>query len=143
MALESIDLRNGNNSKISYCSITNNINLICVFVDDANAPHNNWHLNYGTYVNNEVECDILLSANDFDLEKAISFYPNPINSVLFIQYPNHLNIQKIEIYDVLGKLVTDLLSGFDQISFKDVPSGLYFISIHTEYGTVKKKIIKI
>ena len=140
-AIEFIDLRNGNNSNMQYCSIINNVNLKCIYVDNKNASHNNWHKNYGHYVDNEAECTVL-SLNDFDLNNSVTFYPNPVNDILHIENTLSVNIQKIELYDAYGKQIMSQVNSFEQVSFKNIMAGLYFISIQTEYGTVTKKIIK-
>lgn len=141
-AIESIDLRNGNNTNISFCSMNNNVNLKCVFVDDKNAPHPNWHLSHGNYVNNEAECDAILNVNNF-IEKSIMMYPNPVAEILYIENMGNLNIQRIELYDNLGRRIMDLSNGFDQVNFEDFSSGVYFVNIQTDNGLIKKKIIKI
>lgn len=141
LAIESIDLRNGNNAAISHLTIYNNRNLKCVFVDDANAQHSNWDINYGTFINNEVECDAL-SIKDNNLKSEITLYPNPVKDILHIDNTFSLNIEKINLYDVQGKQIISLSNDFDQIDFKNIVSGLYFINIQTENGTVTKKIIK-
>jgi len=141
-AIESIDLRNGNNHNISLCSIDGNVNLKCVFVDDTNAPHSNWSLSHGTYVNNEAECDAILSISNFN-EKSMEVYPNPVSNILFIENTGNLNIQRIEVYNILGGLIMNLSNGFDQVNFEEFSPGLYFVNIQTENGLIKKKIIKI
>ncbi len=140
-AIESIDLRNGNNSNMQYCSIINNVNLECIYVDDKNAPHNNWHKNYGHYIDNEAECTVL-SINDFNVNNSVTLYPNPVSDILYIENTNQVNIQKIELYDVYGKQIIRTENSFDQVNFKNIVPGLYFINIQTEYGTATKKIIK-
>lgn len=126
---------------MQYCSITNNVNLKCIYVDDKNAPHNNWHKNYGHYVDNEAECTAL-SVTGFDLNNSVTLYPNPVNDILYIENTNQLNIRKIDLYDVYGKQIISLGNRFDQVNLKNIVPGLYFINIQTESGTITKKIIK-
>ena len=140
-AIESIDLRNGNNVNISYCSMNGNVNLKCVFVDDKNAPHQNWHLSHGNYVNNEAECDAILSNNNL-AEKSIILYPNPVGDILYLKNNALLNVQRIEIYNIAGDKIMNLTQGFGEVHFEAFSSGLYFMNIKTESGFIQKKIIK-
>ncbi len=83
----------------------------------------------------------------------ITSYPNPFNASSVIQYT--LPIQssvKIIVLDALGKTITTLVDKQDQsagtfsISWNasNVPSGMYFVRLQTDYGvaTIKSLLIK-
>ncbi len=77
-------------------------------------------------------------------------YPNPFNPVTTIQYglPRRLDVQ-ITIYDLLGRMVTTLVSETQDAGFKsvewdatDVSSGMYFYQIRAgEYAQTRKLVV--
>ena len=54
----------------------------------------------------------------------ISFFPNPVNSILQIQYQGNL---ETKVYDSLGRKV--LSTNSKSIDMKAMPSGVYIIKI--------------
>jgi hypothetical protein len=86
--------------------------------------------------NNELE---IISSTDKGTE--ISIYPNPVNT--YFQVRTNDIVQKIEIYNLLGNLVFEILNPykleFDLTSF---PSGIYLIKINTINSTYSTKIFK-
>ncbi len=70
----------------------------------------------------------------------VSVSPNPVSDELFIQAD--FIIEKIEIYNVLGKLV-HTAGNVQSISMANHPKGNYFIKIKNDQGeVVTKKILK-
>jgi hypothetical protein len=83
-----------------------------------------------------------LSVSDFDLDSAITFYPNPANYSLTVR--SQFSIDRIEIYDVLGKFVKSIQVNANEIQ-TDVSNfslGMYFMKIYTQYGTKTEKWFK-
>jgi len=79
-----------------------------------------------------------LSSSSFN-EGNLSFYPNPVNSILNISSKQF--IEKIELYNTLGsKLLT--AKNVDNIDFSGFKTGIYFIKVHSNNNIVTKKIIK-
>jgi len=74
---------------------------------------------------------------------SVKVYPNPTNGELTIEN-GQLKIENIDIYDIMGKkiIVNSQLSIINSINIAHLPSGIYFIKISTEAGTVTKKVIK-
>lgn len=77
----------------------------------------------------------------------ISFnaYPNPANSILFIDFPLNTNTTKnISVLDVLGKQVfaAKSLQQKNKINIAHLPQGVYFIQITDNNTLLTKKIIK-
>ena len=81
----------------------------------------------------------------------VKIYPNPTDGQLKIENEK-LNIENVEIYDVMGRKAPlnppeggrlpsfgGVGGGFD---ISHLPSGIYFIRIQTETGTVTRKIVK-
>lgn len=90
------------------------------------------------YVNPEYsQCDID-DIDENDLGEGIGLYPNPANSLVAISNPNGLAIEKIEIFDVLGRsmLRTD---NTEAINVSTLPEGQYFVKI-TGTSTVVRKL---
>ena len=143
--LTSLDVRNGNNTNFTggqfFFSTGNNPNLACIFVDDASYSTTNWTEidATSTFVNNEVECNAL-SVGDNTLELAVSVYPNPADSYLFIE-----GIEKplaVSIYNLLGKKVIST-NNTNKIDVQGLPSGVYVIKLSDGIRQVNKKFIKL
>jgi hypothetical protein len=121
---------------------TNNPNLHCIFVDDVANCNTNWLGKDATsnYVTTQQECDNLqneeFSANLF------AIYPNPVNDLLFIENNNSNPIQKIIVYDLIGKTILVQNGNSKQLNFSNFPRGLYLIKITTDKETIVKKIVK-
>jgi hypothetical protein len=120
---------------------TNNPNLSCIFVDDVANCNTNWLGKDATsyYVSSQQECDSL--QNDEFITNSFTIYPNPVNDMLFIKKNNNI-IQKIVVYDVMGKTVIDQNGTIAQIDFSNITNGLYLVKITSEKETIVKKIIK-
>ncbi len=83
------------------------------------------------------ECT-LLSVSDNELV-GIKLYPNPIQNMMHINSVN--SIDKIEVYDMLGKLVARN-NNLKTISLAQLNSGLYITKIYANNKVATKKIIK-
>jgi hypothetical protein len=84
-------------------------------------------------------------------------FPNPAQTEIFIK--SELQIEKVEIFDVMGSTVmrhAELVSASSQgiagqarndsvmvFNISNLPAGIYFIRIQTETGIITKKIIKM
>jgi hypothetical protein len=75
------------------------------------------------------------------LRKFIAIYPNPTSSKLSIK-SNTLTIEEINIIDFTGKKLKTITQNFDEINVIDLLSGIYFIQITTEKGTLSEKFVK-
>jgi aminopeptidase N len=84
---------------------------------------------------------ITLGAETFELNKAISVYPNPAKNSIFIQKPSTLLIDSVTIKNNLGQIVLNNASS-DEIDLTHLNAGIYFVSIKTDGGIFNKKIIK-
>lgn len=83
---------------------------------------------------------ITLGNESFDLEKAISIYPNPSSDVLHIQMPSTVSLEKVIIYNNLGQKVMENASL--DFSVAALATGVHYIDIQTTEGTYHKKFIK-
>lgn len=78
--------------------------------------------------------------DNFELNKSIKMYPNPVGDNLFID--SKIPITKIQIYSLLGQLVKEKKSNLRRISLRDLNSGIYMIKIFANDKSVTKKLIK-
>ena len=81
-----------------------------------------------------------LGVNQFDISNVLNIYPNPTNGTISIN--TELIIDKIEVYDTLGKLMKVKLAS-KNITLENLSTGVYFIKIYSDNKIGTKKIIKI
>lgn len=89
--------------------------------------------------------DGTLSNQDFEL-KNIAIYPNPSTGLFTVSTGNKA-IDKIEVYDVSGKVVlsADNFSGVNSqstLDLRNVSGGIYFVKISSEGLSTVKRVIK-
>ncbi len=90
-----------------------------------------------------VASNTVLDAKGFNYNDSLSvIYPNPATHFLTIK--TQLNIEKIEIFDVYGKLITTIVGNANEIStdVSNFSNGIYFIKIYSEFGVKMEKLIK-
>jgi trimeric autotransporter adhesin len=85
----------------------------------------------------EVDTDIAGTIAD-----EIKIYPNPASETLYIVSSTEIN--SINIYDISGKRIftKDVIDKTCEIALLDIKSGIYFIEISCDSGTVMQKIVK-
>ena len=82
-----------------------------------------------------------LGSNDLTyLENAISLFPNPTSSQVEINTPNDIEVIKVKLYNVLGQQIAIATNNTIEMSF--FPSGLYYLQIDTNLGTITKTVIR-
>ncbi len=109
-----------------------------------NATQKNWGVWYytaetaisttGTY-----KCGDIFTS---EIDENISFYPNPVTNVLYIDFGENFNV---EIYNMLGELVLSKKcneANRGEISINKLLAGTYIVKIITPKETVSHKIIK-
>ncbi|MBD3636578.1 MAG: T9SS type A sorting domain-containing protein [Crocinitomicaceae bacterium] len=98
---------------------------------------------------NEIQFDkdlwIVSNFNTINFSRRSSFlevYPNPATDVVYLN--SSIEIQAINIYDVSGKSVFQSAPNmmYVDVDFSTFSSGLYVITVDTEFGTKEFKIIK-
>ncbi|BDS10475.1 T9SS-dependent choice-of-anchor J family protein [Aureispira anguillae] len=77
------------------------------------------------------------SINDMELE----IYPNPASSSLTIN-KNHLEIQKVQIIDMMGKLVSNNKLIGNKIDIQSLTNGTYVLKLMTDKGPIQHIFIK-
>lgn len=91
---------------------------------------------FDVYINKMSQMS--LGVNNYDFINEIKVFPNPAISFLNISY--ELPIEKIEIYNSLGKKILE--SNSLTVDVHDLNSGIYFLKIYTEDKIGIKKIVK-
>lgn len=69
-------------------------------------------------------------------------FPNPTTGIISISNQDNLAIDKIEIVDILGKIVSVKTDNTSQIDISEFPNGVYIFKIHSGGTVFQKKIIK-
>jgi|SRR5690554_4828662 len=145
--LLSLDIRNGNNTNITFFESGQNPNLICIFVDDAeyseNAP--NWYKDpASTYVETEAECDALSIGGVFLY--GIDIYPNPVEDILNLKLSFEKFPAVVSLLDIRGQEISNfILTEIDtQINLSFLNTGMYFLVFKDQQTkeTLTKKLIK-
>ena len=75
---------------------------------------------------------------------AIIVYPNPTDNQINISSPSTY-LKTIEVFDVRGRRLSEEIDeeqNFVTLDVNKLETGIYFVKIDTEAGSVTKKIIK-
>ena len=82
---------------------------------------------------------------EIEIEKGPLIYPNPFTDYATIKLSDAIQVQKIDLIDMHGRLVRtidNVNSNSVTIHRDNLPSGIYFIRIHSDDTYVKKVIIR-
>lgn len=97
--------------------------------------------NYGWFV--ELY-DYTVNINEQDINShSISLFPNPASNLIFLN--TSINIEKIEIYDIIGKHLKTIKcnpSNSNRFDISFLPSGVWLMKIYGQNNTFVKKFIK-
>ena len=84
---------------------------------------------------------VTLNINELNLESSFVLYPNPAQTEFYIQKPSDLSISNIQIFDFLGRIVKET-SYQNNINIEALSTGLHFIKVETNKGTIHKRLLK-
>ena len=71
----------------------------------------------------------------------VYFYPNPARNIVTIEFNNQqTRVISYEVLNALGQSIKSSLNK-NQIDVSSLESGIYFVAITTDQGTIKKKLI--
>ncbi len=78
--------------------------------------------------------------NNLSVDNQLQIYPNPVTDYLSIQsnYP----VEKVEIYDQMGKLMVSETGFAGKINVSALPQGLYLVRIYVNNTIITQKLIK-
>ena len=76
------------------------------------------------------------------LNQEISLYPNPAIDLIKIQNSSEAIVEKVSIYNMLGKLILEESNPLVSINLKPLSVGMHLVKIETSQGTLHKTILK-
>lgn len=71
--------------------------------------------------------------------------PNPVNDVFTLSAKNGVSIEKVEVVDINGRVVSQVNASTTealQVNVSDLNSGVYFVRVQSDLGVGTSKIIK-
>ena len=83
-----------------------------------------------------------LGINTISLSKDFNIYPVPAKNLITIENTSNVSIQRVEIYDVRGKMIMHKKLNTNTVDISSMESGIYLLAIQTSSGAVWKKIVK-
>lgn len=144
--LETINLKNGNNSNFSYFEALRHPNLTTVCVDNVDYAVNN----FTNIDNSDVYSTCSkLSTVDNEFLNNVKIYPNPIiNNTLYIQLNSLIQVEELSIIDLSGRTIKTGINNLKQnnnrlsINTEFINSNIFFLKLRTNKGLFLKKVIK-
>jgi|GEM_PF-1158198 len=136
--LESVNLKNGNNTAITNFNGVDCPSLEFICVDDVAFAEANF-TSIDSHVVFVEDCEIL-AVEAFNLGDAVSVFPNPVSETLTISTTSNINFTKAEIYSIHGQKLVE--TSATQINLSDFSTGIYFVKVISAQGSITKKIIK-
>ena len=76
------------------------------------------------------------------LNTEIALFPNPAKNSLNIQNASDAVVEKVSIYNMLGKLVLQETNPIAAINLRPLSFGIHLVKIETSQGTLHKTILK-
>ena len=76
------------------------------------------------------------------LNNTIALFPNPARNSLNIQNSSDAIVEKVSIYNMIGKLVLQESNPIAAINLKPLSFGIHLVKIETSQGTLHKTILK-
>jgi len=80
------------------------------------------------------------STEEVETTKTV-LYPNPVTDVLYLSHSNQ-QVEKIEIYNISGTLVTSSGKNVENIDISKLVHGAYLAKIYTKNGIINQTILK-
>ncbi len=94
----------------------------------------------------ELTVESILGGADPANFGTLTLYPNPASSEIYLSNPKQMELDKVSIYDMTGRLVKTVnLQGMGSekaIDISELASATYMFIINNEYGQMTKSIIK-
>jgi hypothetical protein len=122
---------------------------ICIEVADPQAatnnqfPYNTWNIIVYDFTTTYGFDDICtLSVSDFEKLNLISVYPNPVQNKLWLDNPSQIKIEKVEILNVSGQIISSFTSVRDYLNVESLIAGVYFVRISNKQSSITLKVIK-
>lgn len=123
-----------NNAQLAVCEN----NLVCTLIENGSITI----LNNATGCNSNSEVEMAcenLFLNTFEND-LLKIYPNPVSGVLFIDGIDIQNLENLRIYSVNGQIMLE--SNMLELDMSGFQSGIYFLEITTNKGSLTKLVVK-
>ena len=121
----------------------------CIQVNDPDAasnnnpPYDSWTINHNDfYTTYSFAENCNLSTENFENLNDLSVYPNPVQSELNFKNPKQVTLDKVEIFDIEGKLVKTFSKVDNQINLENLDQGVYFVKVKSVENSEIFKILK-
>jgi hypothetical protein len=106
-------------------------------------------LSKGTYTDRFVLAftpTTALSLEDAILSEYTNIYADNTNNEIVISKKNNVNINKVVLFDILGKEVSNWAIKEQKTTYmlqidKQIPIGIYIVKVNTNFGQIHKKIV--
>ncbi len=85
--------------------------------------------------------NVVLGIDDAILDSEFVLYPNPATTEVRIQKPTDLTINRIVIYDVMGRIGMTP-EPLDNFNIETLASGVYFVKFETNKGLLHRTLLK-
>ena len=136
--LETVNLKNGNNTAITSFNGATCPSLEFVCVDDVAFAEANF-TNIDAQVQFVDNCEFLATPT-FSLKDVTTLFPNPVSEIVTVSLTENFNYIGAEVYSVSGQKLLE--TSAKQINMSDLSAGIYFVKVNSEQGTITKKIVK-
>ena len=94
----------------------------------------------------ELTVETILGVDSNNLEAGLALYPNPAGNVVNLVNKTNISLEKMMIFDINGKLVsqTDLrtMQGEKAVDVSSLASGVYMVQIIGDSASTVKRLIK-
>ena len=90
-----------------------------------------------------ISSDWGLGMNEIKYKEQLIVYPNPSNTILFVEYNRFNGVIPIRITDVTGQEIKNVQmnNAQMQIDISGFKNGIYFVNVKTANGTFTRKIV--
>jgi len=137
-----------------YIRLNTTYDVDTIYVDNIPPGIEGTYCYYVTSVFNWMNVPLCESASDtvcFDIplgmnkisDSHVNIYPNPVTDELIIE--SDRVIDEAELFDCFGRGILDeigILGKRTQISFSDLPRGIYFLKIFCDGEVIARKVLK-
>jgi SprB repeat/Alpha amylase, catalytic domain/Secretion system C-terminal sorting domain/Domain of unknown function (DUF1939) len=84
-----------------------------------------------------------VSVKENDLSKSLMVFPNPALDIVTIEVKGNITLQKMQLFDDKGRLLSTFGGEIRQIDMSDYPSAIYFLHCIAKDGSAVKRIVKM
>jgi hypothetical protein len=96
--------------------------------------YKNWKIYYDKY----HDCNYTTSTDELPTTHRIEIYPNPTSGEIMVY---GMTVGKVEVIDMLGRVVKRTQIHNELIDISDLDAGLYYLSIISEGRNYKVKVV--